>query len=139
MDLDEGSAVPAADVEEAIVEAGVGWFDWFDPFSRFCRPTFGCDRGCRVSNSRVTNSAVNRSPLESGAIECDSHVDENGLNSNEIGAIAWWRCRYGVVGSSRRCTRTSTELQSCYLAEAFWNVAPQRVRVPYAKGMQPLS
>jgi hypothetical protein len=38
MDLDEGSAVPAADVEELIVEEGVGWFDWFDPFSRFCRP-----------------------------------------------------------------------------------------------------
>jgi hypothetical protein len=38
MDLAEGSAMPAADVEEVIVEAGVGWFDWFDPFSRFCRP-----------------------------------------------------------------------------------------------------
>ncbi|CAK9204282.1 unnamed protein product [Sphagnum troendelagicum] len=38
MELDEGSAAPAADVEEVIVEAGVGWFDWFDPFSRFCRP-----------------------------------------------------------------------------------------------------
>jgi hypothetical protein len=38
MELDEGSAAPAADVEEVIAEAGVGWFDWFDPFSRFCRP-----------------------------------------------------------------------------------------------------
>jgi hypothetical protein len=28
------------------------------------------------------------------------------------------------------------ELQTCCLAKAFWNVAPQRVRVPYAKGKQ---
>jgi hypothetical protein len=38
MDLDEGSPAPAADMEEVIVEAGVGWFNWFGPFSRFCRP-----------------------------------------------------------------------------------------------------
>jgi hypothetical protein len=31
------------------------------------------------------------------------------------------------------------ELQSCCLVEAFWNVAPQRVRVPYTKGTQPRS
>ena len=46
--------------------------------------TFGCDRGCRVDNSRVTNPIVNRSPLERGAIECDSHVGENELDSKSI-------------------------------------------------------
>ena len=34
--------------------------------------------------SRVTNPVVSRSPLESGAIECDSHVGENELDSNEV-------------------------------------------------------
>ena len=43
------------------------------------------------------------------------------------------------MGLGGECTRTLTELQSCYLAEAFWNVAPQGVIVPYAKGMQSLS
>ena len=46
--------------------------------------TFGCGRGCRVGNSRVTNLVVSRSPLERGAIECDSHVGENELNSKPI-------------------------------------------------------
>ena len=45
---------------------------------------FRCGRGCRVRNSRVTNPAVSRSPLERGAIECDSHVDENGPDSKQI-------------------------------------------------------
>ena len=43
--------------------------------------TFGSDRGCRIRNSRVTNPVVSRSPLERGAIECDSHVGENDLDS----------------------------------------------------------
>jgi hypothetical protein len=38
---------------------------------------FGCFRGCRASNSRVTNPVVSRTPLESGAIERESRVDEN--------------------------------------------------------------
>ena len=46
--------------------------------------TLGCGRGCRVRNSRVTNPVVSRSPLERGAIECDSHVGENEPDSNEI-------------------------------------------------------
>ena len=46
--------------------------------------TLGCYWGCRVDNSRVTNLVVNRSPLERGAIECDSHVGENELNSKPI-------------------------------------------------------
>ena len=45
------------------------------------RSTFGCDGGCRVRNSRVTNPVVSRSPLEKGVIECDNHVDENELDS----------------------------------------------------------
>jgi hypothetical protein len=53
-------------------------------------------------------------------------ASETGISLNRAGAIAWWRCRYGVVGPSRRRTRVSTELQSCYLAEAFWNVAPAK-------------
>ena len=43
--------------------------------------TFGSYGGCRTSNSRVTNPVVSRSPLERGAIECDSHVGENELDS----------------------------------------------------------
>ena len=48
------------------------------------RSTFGCNGGCRVRNSRVTNPVVSRSPLERGAIERDSRVGENELDSNEI-------------------------------------------------------
>ena len=43
--------------------------------------TFGFGGGCRARNSRVTNPVVSRSPLERGAIECDSHVGENELDS----------------------------------------------------------
>ena len=43
-----------------------------------------CGRGCRVRNSRVTNPVVSRSPLERGAIECDSHVDKNDPDSKRI-------------------------------------------------------
>ena len=46
--------------------------------------TFGFYRGCRVDNSRVTNLVVSRSPLERGAIECDSHVGENDPDSKSI-------------------------------------------------------
>ena len=46
--------------------------------------TLGCSRGCRARNSRVTNPVVSRSPLERGAIECDSHVDENGPDSKRV-------------------------------------------------------
>ncbi len=46
--------------------------------------TFGCYRGCRARNSRVTNPVVSRSPLERGAIECDSHVNENELDSKRV-------------------------------------------------------
>ena len=46
--------------------------------------TFGFNGGCRARNSRVTNPVVSRSPLERGAIECDSHVGENDPDSNEI-------------------------------------------------------
>ena len=43
--------------------------------------TFGFGGGCRTRNSRVTNPAVSRSPLERGAIERDSRVSENDLDS----------------------------------------------------------
>ena len=46
--------------------------------------TFGCDGGCRVRNSRVTNPVVSRSSLERGAIERDSRVGENELDSKRI-------------------------------------------------------
>ena len=46
--------------------------------------TFGWNRGCRVRNSRVTKPVVSRSPLERGAIACDSHVGENDLDSKRI-------------------------------------------------------
>jgi hypothetical protein len=46
--------------------------------------TLGCGRGCRVGNSRVTNPVVSRSPLERGAIACDSHVGKNGPDSKPI-------------------------------------------------------
>jgi hypothetical protein len=46
--------------------------------------TFGCYRGCRARNSRVTNPVVSRRPLERGAIECDSHVSENKLDSKRV-------------------------------------------------------
>ncbi len=45
------------------------------------RLTFGSGGGCRAGNSRVTNPVVSRSPLERGAIECDSHVGESDLDS----------------------------------------------------------
>ena len=48
------------------------------------RLTFGSSGGCRARNSRVTNPIVSRSPLERGAIECDSHVGENELDSKPI-------------------------------------------------------
>ena len=48
------------------------------------RCTFGCDGGCRVRNSRVTNPVVSRSPLERGAIERDSRVGENEPDSKRI-------------------------------------------------------
>src|SRR5436305_1735092 len=56
------------------------WQDW----ERGCGSKRARSRSCRVGNSRVTNSVVNRSPLERGAIECDSHVGENELNSKPI-------------------------------------------------------
>ena len=43
--------------------------------------TLGWGWGCRAGNSRVTNPFSSRSPLERGAIECDSHVGENELDS----------------------------------------------------------
>jgi hypothetical protein len=46
------------------------------------------------------------------------------------------RCQFGVVGANRRGARPFTELQICYLVEAFWNVAPQQVRALYTKGTQ---
>ena len=46
--------------------------------------TFGCNRGCRARNSRVTKPVVSRSPLERGAIECDSHLGENELDSKRV-------------------------------------------------------
>ena len=46
--------------------------------------TFGCNRGCRARVSRVTNPVVSRSPLERGAIACDSHVGENDLDSKRV-------------------------------------------------------
>ena len=46
--------------------------------------TFGWHRGCRARNSRVTNPVVSRSSLEREAIECDSHVDENDLDSKRV-------------------------------------------------------
>ena len=46
--------------------------------------TFGCNRGCRARNSRVTKPVVSRIPLERGAIECDSHLGENDLDSKRV-------------------------------------------------------
>ncbi len=46
--------------------------------------TFGCSRGCRARNSRVTNPVASRSPLERGAIGCDSHVGESGPDSKRV-------------------------------------------------------
>ena len=46
--------------------------------------TFGFYRGCRVGNSRVTNPVISRTSLESEAIERDSRVDENELDSKPI-------------------------------------------------------
>ena len=46
--------------------------------------TFGWHRGCRARNSRVTNPVVSRSPLERGAIACDSHVGKNELDSKPV-------------------------------------------------------
>ena len=46
--------------------------------------TFGCNKGCRARVSRVTNPVVSRSPLERGAIACDSHVGENELDSKRV-------------------------------------------------------
>ena len=40
-----------------------------------------CGGGCRTRNSRVTNPAASRSPLERGAKECDSHVGESDPDS----------------------------------------------------------
>ena len=40
-------------------------------------------------------------------------------------------------GTDIQCVRTGIELQSCQLGEAIWNVAPQRVRAPYLKVVQP--
>jgi hypothetical protein len=40
--------------------------------------------GCRACNSRVTKQPVSRTALESAAIECDSHVDENGVDSKQV-------------------------------------------------------
>ena len=48
------------------------------------RSTFGCNGGCRVRNSRVTNPVVSRSSLEREAIERDSRVGENELDSKRI-------------------------------------------------------
>jgi hypothetical protein len=59
------------------------------------------------------------------------------MSLNRSGVIAWWRCRFGVVGADSRGTRPCTELQSRCVAEAFWNVAPQWVIVPYAKRILP--
>ena len=46
--------------------------------------TFGCGRGCRVRNSRVTNPVVSRSSLEREAIVRDSRVGENELDSKRV-------------------------------------------------------
>ena len=48
------------------------------------RFTLGCNGGCRVRNSRVTNPVVSRSSLEREAIGRDSRVDENELDSKRI-------------------------------------------------------
>ena len=48
------------------------------------RSTFGCNGGCRVRNSRVTNPVVSRSSLEREAIERDSRLGENELDSKRI-------------------------------------------------------
>jgi hypothetical protein len=62
-----------------------------------------------------------------------SSGERNGKSLNRTGALAWWRCQFGVVGLEGRGTRPSDELQIRCIAEAFWNVAPQRVTAPYAK------
>jgi hypothetical protein len=66
---------------------------------------------------------------------CDSlsSGERKGKSLNRVGVKAWWRCRFGVVGPDRRGTRPFTELPSQRVVEAFWNVAPQWVRAPYAK------
>ena len=64
------------------------------------RSTFGCDGGCRVRNSRVTNPVVSRSSLEREAIERDSRVNENDLDSNRIPEYR------GARGTLRESTET---------------------------------
>ena len=66
---------------------------------------------------------------------CDSlsSGERNGKSPNRTGGKAWGRCQFGVVGPESRGTRPCTELQIECIAEAFWNVAPQWVRAPYAK------
>src|SRR5918997_2684390 len=66
---------------------------------------------------------------------CDSlsSGERNGKSPKRTGDKNWWRCQFGVVGPESRGTRPCTELQIEWIAEAFWNVAPQWVRAPYAK------
>jgi hypothetical protein len=51
-------------------------------------------------------------------------ASEKGPSLNRVGGKAWWRCRHGVVGSSRKGTRPSMELQTRLVAEALWKGAP---------------
>jgi hypothetical protein len=46
--------------------------------------TFGCGGGCRARNSRVTNPGISRSPLERGAIERESRLDESARDSKRV-------------------------------------------------------
>jgi hypothetical protein len=47
---------------------------------------FRCFGGCRVRNSRVTNLAASRTPLDSGSKERDRRVGESGPDSKRIPA-----------------------------------------------------
>ena len=55
------------------------------------------------------------------------------MSLNRPGGKARWRCQVGVVGADWTSTGSSAELQNCWIAEAVWNAAPEKVRVLYAK------
>jgi hypothetical protein len=53
-----------------------------------------------------------------------SSGERNGNSPNLNSVKAWWRCCWGVAGLEGRNTRSVTELQNWWIAEATWNVAP---------------
>ena len=62
--------------------------------------TFGCSRGCRARNSRVTNPVVSRSSLERDPTERDRRVGESELDSKRVPEYR------GARGTLRESTET---------------------------------